>query len=65
MFDHYGMTNDEDVGIVEYLVIPEDQPFHDVENAFYDREVHVLVNKVKSGASSFGPKKRIKPTLHK
>ncbi|PSQ43694.1 serine protein kinase PrkA, partial [Halobacteriales archaeon SW_7_68_16] len=66
MFDHYGTEYDEEEGVVEYRLASED-PLHDGENTFFGRviheSIHEFVNKVKSGARSLGPERRIKLLL--
>ncbi|MFW5919895.1 MAG: serine protein kinase PrkA, partial [Halanaeroarchaeum sp.] len=63
MFDYYGTSYDETEGVVEYHLASED-PLNDGENTFYGRivhqSIHEFVNKVKSGARSLGPERRIK-----
>ncbi|MFQ3294348.1 MAG: serine protein kinase [Natrialbaceae archaeon] len=66
MFDYYGTSYDETEGVVEYHLASED-PLNDGENTFYGRvvhrSIHEFVNKVKSGARSLGPERRIKLLL--
>jgi len=66
MFDYYGTSYDETQGVVEYHLASED-PLNDGENTFYGRivhrSIHEFVNKVKSGARSLGPERRIKLLL--
>ncbi|PSQ38227.1 serine protein kinase PrkA [Halobacteriales archaeon SW_5_70_135] len=66
MFDYYGTEYDEEDGVVEYRLASED-PLNDGENTFYGRviheAIHEFVNKVKSGARSLGPERRIKLLL--
>ncbi|MDY7082986.1 MAG: serine protein kinase PrkA, partial [Halobacteria archaeon] len=66
MFDHYGKEYDEDTGVVKYKMASED-PLHEGENRYFGREIHraihEFVNKIKSGARSLGPEKRIKLML--